>query len=298
MCGPEQMSAIRNAKAAELDSVRNLLPVIMFGYTSGTGAVEGIVFDASSPTRDPVPGIPVCYLSTCDTTGADGTYELLDIKDGYRRVFIAASDEYYETVEGILVRPGQATQRDIALIPKVDLSDVFMRVVLTWDPTPTWPPDDNNNDLDANLWLEAPDPPTHIDSDILRRGDCTTFPNACLEADYQKGYGPETIAIRQLENTTYYYGVLNYYAGYAGVPPITDSQAKVRIYQEGDIYYEYSVPSEGEGDFWYVFSIVTDGTTATIQEQNCIIAYDSEIPECPAGIQSEIELNLRPPKGE
>ena len=255
------------------------LPFVFRSYVQGPGSVSGTVFDATSADRPPLDNVTVCYLDECAVTGSDGTYLIEDLPDGLRRLS-AAREEYYPTSEDVLIRPFESAKQDFALTPLSEISDVFMRVLLTWSSVQTWPPDDTNNDLDAHLWLEAPDPPTHIS--FSDKGDCTTFPNACLEVDYKKGYGPETLAIRQLQSTVYYYGVLNYYAGYPGVPKLTDSQAKVRLYLEDGTVMEYNVPAAGEGDFWYVFQLVSDGNTATVVEKNCITFYDLSPPVCPS----------------
>lgn len=255
------------------------LPFVMRNYTQGPGSVAGIAFDATQAGRVGVADVQICYQTNCVTSGSDGAYRLDNLPDGMRRIN-AESLEYFSAYEDVLIRPFETTQQDIALVNKDQLADVFMRVLLTWDETKTWPPDGAENDLDAHVWLEAPDPPTHIT--FADRGDCTTFPNACLEVDFRQGYGPETVAIRQLESTVYYFGVLNYNASYNGVPDIVDLQAKVRIFQENGVTYEFDVPTDGVGDFWYVFQLISDdGVSATIIEKNCITTYDENLPSCP-----------------
>ena len=276
--------------AAGFEENRALLPMVMTKYPEGPGSITGRAFDASKPTHDSIEGAEICVFDQCDTTDSDGIYMLEGIPGGMRWLEAAAPD-FYQTYEIVRVKEGEVAERDIALTPFLELSDVFMRVVVTWNETPVWPPDNTRNDLDAHLWLEAPDPPTHID--FSYRGDCTTFPNACLESDYQTGYGPETLAIRQLESTTYHFGVLNYYAGYPGVPPITSSQAKVRVYLESGEYYEFDVPTTGTGDFWYVFSLESDGTTASLEEHNCITGFNGEVPDCSKASTQSIPISLR-----
>jgi hypothetical protein len=158
--------------------------------------------------------------------------------------------------------------------------NIKMRFVLTWDPTPAWPnpgsPSESTpNDLDAHLWLSALIP-AHVSSQ--NQGDCTNYPNACLEVDYQLGFGPETVAIRELEVAKYFYGVLNYYQDYPGVPPITKSAAKVQIYDENGLVQAFQAPTSGQGDFWYVFSMDQSGS---ITPQNCILYYSGGVPKCP-----------------
>ena len=102
--------------------------------------------------------------------------------------------------------------------------------------------------------------------------------------------------MRNLESTVYYYGVLNYYAGYPGVPEIIQSQAKIRLYQEDGNILEYSVPTIGVGDFWYVFKLISDGSTASVLEMNCITSYTGDPPECGTQIILEKPNILRPIK--
>ncbi len=280
------------SSGAALD-LKTSMPLVLFGFSDGFGSVTGTVFDATSITREPLSDVSVCFQGQCDVSDSSGTYLIESLPDGYQSLSAKRLD-FYDMVEAVLIEPDKTAVQDFAMTPLSEITDVYMRVLLTWSETETWPPDGIRNDLDAHMWLEAPNPPTHID--FVDRGDCTTFPNTCLEVDYQKGYGPETLALRNLESTVYYYGVLNYYAGYNGVPDITQSQAKVRLYQEGGNILEYTVPTVGVGDFWYVFKVISNGTTANVLEMNCITAYNGDPPEC--GTQS-IQMQpkvLRPVK--
>lgn len=85
-------------------------------------------------------------------------------------------------------------------------------------------------------------------------------------------------------------------SGYPGVPEITQSQAKIRLYKEGSNLLEYSVPTTGTGDFWYVFKLVSDGSTATVYEMNCITAYTADPPDCGTQRIQMKPNELRPPK--
>jgi hypothetical protein len=233
-----------------------------------------VVYDAS--TRSPLPDAQVCFGGSCDITTSLGEYTLVNIPSGWR-ILTASEISHYAISEGLYVI-GQAVNKQDFSLPVVSSSgDIFMRIVLNWDTTPAWPPLNTPNDLDANLWLDT-SIPTRITSWDL--GDCTTFPNACLELDVQEGYGPETIAIRKLESYNYYFGVLNVNAAYAGVPAITQLDAVVRVFDELGLQWEFLVPGEGQGDFWYVFSMSADGT---IHPQNCITGEPgaNQVPVCP-----------------
>jgi hypothetical protein len=280
------------SSGAMLD-LKTSMPLVLFGFRDGVGSVTGTVFDATSITREPLSDVSVCFQGQCDQSDSSGIYLIENIPDGYHYLSAKRLD-FYDMVEDVLVEPNKMAQQDFAMTPLSEITDVYMRILLTWSETETWPPDGIRNDMDAHMWLEAPNPPTHID--FVERGDCTTFPNACLEVDYQKGYGPETMAVRYLESTVYYYGVLNYYAGYPGVPKITQSHAKIRLYQEDGNILEYSVPTSGEGDFWYVFKLISDGSTATVVDANCITTYTGDPPECGTQSIQTQQIKLRPMK--
>lgn len=255
-------------------SFRLFLPDLPVRLTTGLGSVSGVIYDAS--TRAPLKDAQVCYSGSCDITNSLGEYSLANIPSGWRTL-TASEISHYAISEGLYV-VGQTDNKQDFSLPVVSTSgDIYLRIVLNWDATPAWPPLNMPNDLDANLWLDT-DPATRISS--VDFGDCTTFPNACLEMDVQEGYGPETIAIRKQESYTYYYGVLNVNAPYEGVPPITQLDAIVRVFDESGLLREFNVPGEGVGDFWYVFSMGLDGS---IQTQNCITGEPSagQLPICP-----------------
>jgi hypothetical protein len=268
-------SAVQARPSGEAETPETLrLPLVMRGFAFAVGVVQGKVVDAS--TSQPLPGVRVCYgPSLCVDTASDGTYSLAGVPTG-TQYLTATKEEYYMVKSSVLVTKDEPATLNFALSPSLNLGDIFMRIVVTWDSTPywgSWP-----NDLDAHLWLSAPNPPTHVW--LGYPGDCTTFPNACLETDKQAGSGPETMAVRTVEITNYYFGVLNYYHGYAGVPPITQLAVRVQLYTDAGLAAEYTVPSSGVGDFWYVFLM---DQTGVVYPQNCIIDLPTEgtLPQCP-----------------
>ncbi len=260
------------------------LPIIVGNFNFGPGTVAGMVINASSGA--PVNNARVCvYPSKCKTTGIDGKYQITGVEAGGHQL-TATADKFNSDSRWMGVVAGKSATQNFALSPVFTSENVAMRIVLTWDPTPTWPnpfppPPSRDNDLDAHMWLAAITP-WHIYSDSDHRGDCTNYPNACLEVDYKQGFGPETMAIRKLENATYYYGVLNYYQGYPGVPPMTGTSAQVQVYNENGLLYTFHVPATGDGDFWYIFSMASDGNLAVFTERNCITSFsDDTPPSCP-----------------
>jgi hypothetical protein len=250
------------------------LPNIHSRLTTGLGTVTGVVYDASF--RTPLENAQVCYSTSCALTNSQGQYTLANIPSGWR-VLTASETAHFALSEGLYVLGQTVNVQDFSL-PEVSTSgDIYIRIVLNWDSTISWPPYYVPNDLDANLWLDGTIP-ERITS--WSEGDCTTYPNSCLEIDVQDGYGPETIAVRKLENGDYSYAVLNVNAAYEGVPSITQLDAVVRVYDEFGLIHEFQVPGQGVGDLWYVFSMSPDGV---IHPQNCITSEPpvNELPVCP-----------------
>lgn len=151
------------------------------------------------------------------------------------------------------------------------INDIAIRFIVTWRTEQTWPPDGVENDLDSQLWMVIPPDigiPTHIYPATDHSGDCSHYPDACIKRDARTGSGPETVDIRLLHpNTTYYFGVLNYNASYPGVPPITQSLAKIQVYNQDGLMQSLNVPTSGTGDLWYAFMMDSSGI---ITPTNCI----------------------------
>jgi adhesin/invasin len=255
------------------------LPIIGGNFNFGPGTISGLVIDAS-PGRNPIPDARICiYPTNCTTTGSDGIFQFTEVEAGGHLLSVTA-DTFNSDSRWIGVMAGKTTTQNFALSPNFTSENVVLRIVLTWDPTPSWSPLGTDNDLDAHMWMTAAFTPWHISA--TSEGDCTNYPNACLEVDYTQGFGPETVAIRKLENATYYYGVLNYYQGYPGVPPMVGTSAQVQVYNENGLLYTFKVPSTGDGEFWYVFSMASDGNLAVFTERNCITSFSEDSPpSCP-----------------
>jgi hypothetical protein len=261
------------------------LPIIASNFLTGPGKITGKVIDASQPDF-PIQGAQICVDSTnCATTDVNGIYGIESVLSGGRIATVIA-DKYATTTSFVEVVANQTATLNFALSPDLSASNVLMRTVVTWSPTKFWPPDNWPNDLDAYLWIDA-QLPTLVFS--ANRGDCTVYPYACLEADYTEGFGPETIAIgngggQLISGATYYFGVYNFNQGFSSsVPPITQTSARVQVYNQAGIMETFEVPPTGSGDFWYVYSM---DDTGKITPVNCITTLSSEnladlLAQCP-----------------
>lgn len=257
------------------------LPVVANNFLTGPGKITGKIVDASQPDL-PIQNAKVCVDSTnCASSDEHGIYSIESVLSGGRSAAVSA-DKYTSTTSFVDVIANQTTTLNFALSPDLDASNVLMRSVVTWSSNPSWPPDGWPNDLDAYLWLDSHLPRLIFSAD---HGDCTVYPYACLEADFQQGFGPETIAISELTSgAAYYFGVYNYNQGFSSsVPPITQTGARVQVYNKAGIMQTFDVPPTGNGDFWYVYKM---DDTGKITPVNCVTTLSSEnlddlLAQCP-----------------
>jgi hypothetical protein len=259
------------SSAAAGDGYALFLPMMSMNWVNTPGNIYGVVSDAVN--LQPVDGVSVCYRGTCTLTNGLGEYTLTNLPPVYV-VLDATKDTYIAQSTGITVFGNQTVILNIVISQELKYNDVALRFILTWRTEQSWPPDSIENDLDSHVWISAL-LPWHIDPSD-NRGSCVNYPYACVEVDARTGSGPETVDIRQLQpNTTYYYGVLNYNAGYAGVPPITESKAKVQVFDTSGLIHTYNVPTIGSGELWYVFMINSSGI---LTPTNCITTLPPDVP--------------------
>ena len=260
-----------------------LFPLILKQYNFGPGGLVGRVIDASNGSG--LSGVSICFNpQECAITNQNGSYSTTNFAGVWQMT--ASLTGYYPVAKDVLIVGGDTVEFNFALSPYITEGNIELRAVLTWDSTPHWPPEQVENDLDAHLWLTAILP---IHMYYENKGDCTTYPNACLETDFRQGFGPETVAVRQFEpDTVYHYGVLNYNQGANGVPLITDTGAHLELYDETGVAASYDVAdAHGEGNFWYLFTYSYSAQQAAwiLTEKNCIVYYsvdiDDIIDQCP-----------------
>jgi len=276
---------------------QSLFPITIKKFSFGNGTVIGYVINASLGTT--IPGAQVCWGSNCVYSNDDGEYTLENVANGYQT--LTAAKEGFVTADQVAYVVGSTVNyQNIAIIPDLSLSGLKYRILTTWDVTECWPDPNGtgcwDNDLDTHMWIEPPplnyhigfyyhyNPEHDMDEDWLDYGDCWgLFPNACLEKDSRRGYGPETMAIKQLEhNKIYYFGVRNYNQGRPGVPPISQLGVRVRIYDLSGLAKSYEVPTNlGDFNFWYVFKLDNTVDPPVITDENCIIDYSDNPPQCP-----------------
>ena len=196
-------------------------PLIYKGIPDDEGVIYGFVIDAGSGLG--IDGAQVCYETNCAISGSDGSYELHGLPPGLLSFDISAT-EYVALSESVMIALGQDVYHQFTLSKSLlYLTDVFIRIVVTWRSDQYFQTPDGlqENDLDLHMWLDNGILVEHIYSGVF--GDCTIFPNMCIKIDSRLGSGPETLDISELEKDGIYeFGVYNvnypYYPGY--IPPL------------------------------------------------------------------------------
>ena len=117
-------------------------------------------------------------------------------------------------------------------------------------------------------------PLTRSDEYWLDYGDCRGFPNACLEMDAQQRVWPgDDRHQSSVSVAMYYFGVFNANQGRPGVPPISQTGALVRLYDNTGLvkWYEISpIVEEIKSSGMSSRSMVRPGR---LPIENCIIDY-------------------------
>ncbi len=265
-----QMPVSTSTLAAEnLDVTIVYLPVIFKNYVAedtGFGNVSGTVRNARSGLA--LQGAEVCYTSLCDTTDSLGAYTLLNIPNGERSLTAELFGWGYISKEYVVVDVDTTVYLDFSLIPPLD--DDEIRIEVYWSENRTW--GGIPNDLNLHLWIEYGNPSEIHHINIDNQGNCQDLdfpPYACYENDEQYGTGPDTIVVLNNGND-FKLGVLNYNAGYPGVPDFYDFSPIVQVFRGSTSIGSYDLEYGGQGDLWYVFQLV-DRTPET---RDCLIQYD------------------------
>ncbi|MBN1999565.1 hypothetical protein JW935_18570 [candidate division KSB1 bacterium] len=119
-----------------------------------------------------------------------------------------------------------------------------LRFVLDWEKTPL--------DLDAHLeksgyYHVSPRSMLTADDGIAR-----------LDRDDRDGYGPETITVKEIDNTADYYYMVHDYSNRRSDDnkSLSDSKAFVKVYgEENKMLFVFQVPQNQTGTYWPVLQI-------------------------------------------
>lgn len=129
------------------------------------------------------------------------------------------------------------------------ISDNEVRVVLTWGSTP--------NDLDSHMFFPNGDHVSYYKQETS---------NGILDVDDTSGYGPETITISNLGNSTYKYYVADY-TNLSGEQynstEMSNSFARVDVYTANG-QSTFTIPRNEQAVIWQVFNI-SNGKIVPVQ---------------------------------
>lgn len=126
-----------------------------------------------------------------------------------------------------------------SVVPEVQGDEV--RVVLSWGETP--------RDLDSHLFFPDDQHIAYYNHNVG---------NSSLDRDDTDGYGPETITIDNLNNGIYKYYVsdfTNLINDNYNSRQMSQSFAKVDVYNKDGLAGTFNVPTNKEGVIWHVFNI-------------------------------------------
>lgn len=172
------------------------------------------------------------------TTSSSGSYSLELPMGNYT---VTASKSGFITASfNIYVSVGSIEDQNCAISPET-IGGNF-RVVLTWD--------DDPHDVDSMvLALGESEYFLYFDDTLIYENGAII---ASLDVDDTSGYGPETITLSTNSNSDYFYIVRKY----DGYEYLSQSNAKVTLYQDGRMLGTFNVPTDqGTGDYWNVFAI-------------------------------------------
>jgi hypothetical protein len=199
---------------------------------------------ANAVTGRPVPEASV----TIETIGSFETDEEGKVifpapeGDGVLNVTVRA-DGYIPTEFPIEIMANTLFFNRISISPKMDIK--FVRIVLDWEKEP--------RDLDAHLVKKGADG-YHLSYRNMR---VLADGSGMLDIDAMKGYGPETITVKELSvNSVYEYHVHDFsHQKDPRSAALSDSKATVKVYGEGKLLKVMQVPRKKEGTVWKVFTI-------------------------------------------
>ncbi len=212
------------------------------GCFTKTGTVTGLVLDATNGL--PVSGVSVSCDDASTTTGSNGRFTLV-VEIGQQTLRFTKTG-YFSYSLTVFVEEDATTEIETPAMIAPTVGTGQVRIVLSWGAEP--------RDLDSHLWT-----PSDYHVYYGDEGAADASPWAWLDVDDVTSYGPETITITSVQSGTYYYSVHNY----SGEHPLSQSGAKVEVYNHSGLVRTFYVPASGTGDWWNIFSM-NGGAITTI----------------------------------
>jgi hypothetical protein len=166
-----------------------------------------------------------------ETPTKDAVYVFKFTKKGY-----ISANYSFEVIVGTII------YNRFTVSPIIDMGSI--RIVLEWDRRP--------DDLDLHLQKTSS---YHISfRDLLASNDGM----ARLDRDAMKGYGPETITIRNVDDNSEYLCYVHDFSNKNDPKSKALSKAKARIlvYGDGQLLHVYEINEIQKGNNWNVFRLV------------------------------------------
>jgi len=202
-------------------------------------ALTGLAVDEATITIDGIGDFTTDGLGRIhfETPTNDAMYTFKFSKKGY-----ITANYRFELVVGTVF------YNRFTVSPLMDLGSV--RIVLEWDHRP--------EDLDLHLQKTGS---YHISyRDLAASNDGF----ARLDRDAQKGYGPETITIQNVDDHAEYQCYVHDFSNKNNPKSKALSKAKARVYvfSEGKLLHIYEIDAVQKGNNWHVFRLVNGQFTA------------------------------------
>lgn len=153
------------------------------------------------------------------------------------------AEGYIPTEFPVEIMAGTLFFNRVSISPILDIK--FVRIVVDWDKEP--------RDLDAHF-VKTGSNGYHIS---FRNMKVLADGSGMLDIDAMKGYGPETITVKEVSTTSMYeYSIVDYTnQNNKNSTGLSDSKATVKVYGDGKLLKVMQVPRKKEGTVWNVFKI-------------------------------------------
>lgn len=153
------------------------------------------------------------------------------------------AEGYIATEFPVEIMAGTLFFNRVSISPKLDMK--FVRIVVDWDKEP--------RDLDAHF-VKTGSNGYHIS---FRNMKVLADGSGMLDIDAMRGYGPETITVKEVSTKSLYeYSIVDYTnQNNKNSTALSDSKATVKVYGDGKLLKVIQVPRKKEGTVWNVFKI-------------------------------------------
>jgi len=224
---------------------------------------------------------------TSDSTGLSKFHLVKGITGprGYRCYLTYTKEGFIPLRFRVLIHRARtdAIFRQATLMPKLPAPPKY-RIVMQYGTQPA--------DLDSHLQLfvgnKKVDISGHLGNDphftYTDKGSADAFPFATLDMNVNKGYGPQTHSIHELQEGSYGYYVKNFDYHFSDNIKFSKSDARVFVYEGNTLKHRFAIRN-AQGSpttVWQVFNIKCHKNSGALACQvNAIGTYVAEMPTSP-----------------